>query len=175
MASKARKKNAQGQIASEFCDPQACGKDGQAITLLPTTPEPSPPLVLAEGEGLWGNLMLTRCPAPGVEKGRAHFPGGDMGRDPSPPLSRGLSLGKKDTNKEMKQTSPLDPGALSLQKAFFLLIFLEAKEGISKHVCFPLAKFYDLASTIHSGDKCFNRITLRPLIDLPKQRKLNTR
>lgn len=75
MVSKARKKNAQGQIASEFCDPQACGKDGQAITLLPTIPEPSPPLVLAEGEGLWGNLMLTRCPAPGVEKGKAHFPG----------------------------------------------------------------------------------------------------
>lgn len=63
-----------------------------------------------------------------------------MGRDPSPPLSCGLSLGKKDTNKEMKQTSPLDAGALSLQKAFFLLIFLEAKEGISKPCLFSPCK-----------------------------------
>jgi hypothetical protein len=139
MASKARKKNAQGQIASEFCDPQACGKDGQAITLLPMTPEPSPHLVLAEGEGLWSNLVLTCCPALGVEKGKSSLPGG-TGRDSSPPLSCGLSLGKKDMNKDMKQTSPLDPGALSLQKAFFLLIFLEAKEGISKPCLFSPCK-----------------------------------
>ena len=64
-----------------------------------------------------------------------------MGRDPSPPLSCGLSLGKKDTNKEMKQTSPLDAGALSLQKAFGRkLIFLEAKEGISKPCLFSPCK-----------------------------------
>lgn len=94
MASKAREKNAQGGIASEFCDPQACGKEGRAISLLPMVPEPSPtPPGLGGGGGLWGNRVLTHCLAPGVEKERAHFQGD--GRGHRTRLSCGLSLGKK--------------------------------------------------------------------------------
>lgn len=96
MASKAREKNAEGRIASEFCDPQACGKEGRAISLLPMVPEPSPtppPPGLGRGGGLWGDRVLTHCLAPGVEKERAHFRGD--GRGHRPRLSCGLSLGKK--------------------------------------------------------------------------------
>lgn len=112
--------------------------------------------------------MLTHCLAPGVEKQRAHFQG-----DTGPGFHVDCLWAKRDTNKEMKQTSALDPGALSLQKALFLLVFPEAKEGISKQMSIsPLQSFM-------TWPQRFTQLTsvlmLRPLIDLPKQRKLNTR
>lgn len=95
---------------------------------------------LEEGEGLWGNLCYPAAPRLGGGEGKGRsFPGGDGAGTQAPPLSCGLSLGKKDTNKEMKQTASWIL-FLSLGRVFFLLIFLEAKEGISKPCSYSLCK-----------------------------------
>lgn len=60
-------------------------------------------------------------------------------------------------------------------ECFLPRVFLQAKRRLKETGRFPLAKFYNLASAVHSGDKRRNRIMLRPLIELPKQRKLNPR
>lgn len=72
------------------------------------TPEPSPRLVLEEGEGLWGNLLLSRCPAPGVEKGKGSFPGGD-GQGPKPPTFMWTVFGQKGYEQGNETNKP--PGS----------------------------------------------------------------
>ena len=113
---------------------------------------------------------------PGSRREELIFGVGDK-QGPRPPCSRGLPLGQKDTKEKTERRTPLHHSALSPQNAFFLGFSCRrrGKRRLKATGPFPLAKFYNLASAVHSGDKRRNRIMLRPLIELPKQRKLNPR
>lgn len=95
------------KLPLSFVIPKLVRRMAKLLPPAPMTPEPSPRLVLEEGEGLWGNLLLSRCPAPGVEKGKGSFPGDGQG--PKPPTFMWTVFGQKGYEQGNETNKP--PGS----------------------------------------------------------------
>lgn len=112
---------------------------------------------------------MTATPCQGVRRKSSFLKGAGRGPGSCFPVDR--LGGQKHMNEEMKQ-SPLPRYWVT---RFHPPLLLEAKEGGSGQTTASPRKVLRLGLNYPLGRQSFNRIMRRPLIDLPKQRKLNAR
>ena len=104
-------------------------------------PPPTRSPFLAEGAG------------PGFQKRSGLFKWGRARTKPTPtPLSRGLLSGHKGQEQGTRQRAALCPSFLHTALSSFWFS-LRPSKGFPGKRLLPLAKFYNLASTVHSGDR----------------------